>query len=115
MPMKIENGPFWKRVEENLQNNFMRGAVAGMQDRGYVRRLGVIEELGHWEEWRSLAEQIRKHTLENLDYYLMQLSENVANRGGHVFFARTAEEANDYIRRIALEKQAKKSSNPNQW
>ncbi|KPD00229.1 Lactate utilization protein B [Geobacillus sp. BCO2] len=39
MPMKIENGPFWKRVKENLQNDFMRGAVAGMQDRGYVRRL----------------------------------------------------------------------------
>ncbi|QOR84681.1 iron-sulfur cluster-binding protein [Geobacillus stearothermophilus] len=108
MPMKIENGPFWKRVEENLHNDFMRGAVAGMQDRGYVRRLGVIEELGHWEEWRSLAEQIRKHTLENLDFYLMQLSENVAKRGGHVFFAQTAEEANDYIRRVALEKQAKK-------
>lgn len=108
MPMKIGNQGFWERVETNLHNQFMRGAVAGMQDRGYERRIGVTKELGNWEEWRSLGEEIRQHTLENLDYYLMQLSENVAKRGGYVFFAQTAEEANEYIRNVAIHKGAKK-------
>lgn len=44
----------------------------------------------------------------NLDYYLYELSENVAKRGGHVFFAKTAEEASDYIVSIAKQKEAKK-------
>lgn len=63
----------------------MRNAVQDAQERLRKRRLEAAEELGNWEEWRSLGEQIRKHTLENLDYYLHQLSENVAKRGGHVF------------------------------
>src|SRR5690606_41187373 len=67
-----------------------------------------FEQLGNWEEWRSLAEEIRSHTLENLDYYLHMLSENVAKRGGHVFFAETAEEATDYIKQVVQSKQAKK-------
>ena len=67
-----------------------------------------LRNLGNWEEWRSHGEEIRQHVLENLDYYLEQLSENVAKRGGHVFFAQTKEEANEYIRGIVRKKNAKK-------
>ena len=35
----------------------------------------------------TLGEEIRQHVLNNLDFYLHELSENVAKRGGHVFFA----------------------------
>jgi L-lactate dehydrogenase complex protein LldF len=108
MPMKIGNANFRERVETNLHNTFMRGAVAGAQERLHTRRLEAAEELGNWEEWRALGEEIRQHTLENLDYYLIQLSENVAKRGGHVFFAQTAEEANNYIRDVVIRKKAKK-------
>uniref|UniRef100_A0A7U3YHV4 Lactate utilization protein B n=1 Tax=Geobacillus sp. (strain Y4.1MC1) TaxID=581103 RepID=A0A7U3YHV4_GEOS0 len=108
MPMKIGNANFHERVETNLHNTFMRGAVAGAQERLHTRRLEAAKELGNWEEWRALGEEIRQHTLENLDYYLMQLSENVAKRGGHVFFAQTAEEANNYIRDVVIRKKAKK-------
>ncbi|WP_374718783.1 LutB/LldF family L-lactate oxidation iron-sulfur protein [Parageobacillus toebii] len=108
MAMKIDGANFHERVEINLHNTFMRGAVAGAQERLHTRRLEAAEELGNWEEWRALGEEIRQHTLENLDYYLMQLSENVAKRGGYVFFAQTAEEANDYIRNVVIQKNAKK-------
>ncbi|MCG6170507.1 iron-sulfur cluster-binding protein [Anoxybacillus sp. LAT_35] len=108
MAMKINMGEFHERVEKGIHNTFMRGAVAGAQERLRTRRLEAAEELGNWEEWRALGEEIRQHTLENLDYYLMQLSENVKKRGGHVFFAQTAEEANDYICRVVASKQAKK-------
>lgn len=86
----------------------MRFAVSGAQERLRSRRLDAAEELGNWEEWRALGEEIRQHTLENLDYYLEQLTDNVAKRGGHVFFAQTAEEANEYIKNVARQKQAKK-------
>ncbi|WP_240371939.1 LutB/LldF family L-lactate oxidation iron-sulfur protein [Anoxybacteroides rupiense] len=108
MSMKIGKEPFHARVKSGIDNSFMRGAVAGAQERLHARRLKAAAELGNWEEWRALGEEIRQHTLANLDFYLFQLSENVAKRGGHVFFAQTAEEASQYILDVAMEKQAKK-------
>ncbi|MED4025204.1 LutB/LldF family L-lactate oxidation iron-sulfur protein [Priestia megaterium] len=108
MSMKIGNDQFKKRVDDGVNNAFMRFAVSSAQERLRSRRLDAAEELGNWEEWRALGEEIRQHTLENLDYYLEQLNDNVAKRGGHVFFAQTAEEANEYIKNVARQKQAKK-------
>jgi L-lactate dehydrogenase complex protein LldF len=108
MTMKIGTGNFKERVDQGINDSFLRGAVAGAQERIGGRRNDVVEELGNWEEWRSHGEEIRQHVLEYLDYYLEQLSENVAKRGGHVFFAQTAEEANEYIRGVIESKNAKK-------
>lgn len=44
-------------------------------------------------QWRELGEQIRQHTIQYLPDYLEEFSDNVAKRGGKVFFAQTAEEA----------------------
>ncbi|KAA6450715.1 LutB/LldF family L-lactate oxidation iron-sulfur protein [Bacillus swezeyi] len=108
MAMKIGTQKFKERVSEGLENEFMRGAVSSAQERLRARRLEAAEELGNWEEWRSLAEEIRQHVLANLDYYLEQLAENVAKKGGHVFFAETAEEAAGYIRDVVKKKNGKK-------
>lgn len=108
MAMKISKDSFNNRLDHNLQNEFMRGAVSSAQERLQLRRNLAAEELGNWEEWRHHGEEIRQHVLAHLDYYLHELSEQVEQRGGHVYFAATAEEASDYIARIAVEKQAKK-------
>ncbi|RHW31426.1 iron-sulfur cluster-binding protein [Neobacillus notoginsengisoli] len=108
MSIKIGQEQFKERVQEGIHDSFMRGAVAGAQERMGTRRRDVTVELGDWEEWRNHGEEIRQHVLENLDYYLEQLSENVAKRGGHVFFAQTAEEASQYITEVAKKKNAKK-------
>lgn len=108
MSMKIGSEPFKKRVDKGIKDSFMRETVQGAQDRFQKRRLEAIEELGNWEEWRALGEEIRQHVLNNLDYYLYELSENVAKRGGHVFFAETPEEANRYILDVVKKKNAKK-------
>lgn len=108
MAMKIGDKPFKERVSDGINDAFMRGAVASAQGRFRSGRLNAAEELGNWEEWRKLGEEIRSHTIENLDYYLEVLSENVIKRGGHVFFAKTAEEANEYITKVVKEKNGKK-------
>jgi L-lactate dehydrogenase complex protein LldF len=108
MTMKIGEDKFKERVDKGLNDSFMRGAVAGAQERLRTKRLDAAEELGNWEEWRSLGEEIRQHVLENLDFYLNQLSENVSARGGHVFFADTPEEANQYIKDVIKKKDGKK-------
>src|SRR5690625_620237 len=108
MSMKIGTESFTERVDQGVQNTFMRETVLGAQDRFQSRRLNEIEELGNWEDWRSHGEEIRQHVLENLDFYLHQLSESVAARGGHVFFAQTPDEANEYIQTVVEKKEAKK-------
>lgn len=108
MSMKIGEETFKKAVKTELKDTFMRGAVSSAQDRLRERKLKAQEELGNWEEWRSHSEEIRQHTLANLDYYLNMLAENVSKRGGHVFFAETAEEANEYVQQVLKDKNAKK-------
>lgn len=108
MPIKISNNRFKDIVHSNLQDQFMRSSMSGAQDGLRLSRLKIINELGDWEEWRSHGEEIRKHVLENLDYYLNELSENVEKLGGYVYFAETAEEANRYIEDVARKKKAKK-------
>lgn len=108
MAMKTSNEQFKTRVANNLNDTFMRGAVSAAQERFQTRRQARVDELGNWEEWRSHGEEIRQHVLENLDAYLYELSENVVKRGGHVFFAQTAEEASEYVKNVAIQKQAKK-------
>lgn len=108
MAMKTSAEQFKDRVENNLNDSFMRGAISSAQNRFQSRRQERVNELENWEEWRAHGEEIRKHVLDNLDAYLYELSENVMKRGGHIFFAETAEEASQYIKNIAIQKQAKK-------
>lgn len=108
MSMKIGEKTFKERIGEGLEDAVMRGAVSSAQERLYKRRLTASEELGNWEKWRELGEEIRQHTLTHLDDYLYQLSESVSARGGHVFFAKTKEEASAYIQEVAQKKAAKK-------
>lgn len=108
MSIKIGHSPYRERVQEGIRNDFMRQAVSGAQGRFRSGRLNAAETLGNWEEWRTLGEQIRAHTIDNLDYYLQQLSEQVVARGGHVYFAQTAAEANDYIKQVIERRKAKK-------
>lgn len=108
MSIKIGSHPYGERVQAGIQNDFMRHAVSSAQGRFRSRKYEATEQLGNWEDWRTLGEEIRSHTLENIDYYLNQLSEAVSRRGGTVFFAKTADEANDYIRQVVKKKDAKK-------
>ena len=108
MSIRIGTGSFDNRVQDGIDNDFMLNSVASAQGRFRSRRADAAEELGNWEEWRSLGEEIRTHTLQHLDYYLQQLSDNVSKRGGQVFFAETAEDANAYIQEVIKRKNAKK-------
>ncbi|SDM24894.1 LutB/LldF family L-lactate oxidation iron-sulfur protein [Sediminibacillus halophilus] len=108
MPLHVGEKAFKSRVEKGLGNEFMRGAVRSAQGRLQDSRSHAAEELGDWEEWRNLGQEIRQHTMENLDFYLQQLSEKVAERGGHVYFAETADDANHYISEVIEKKKARK-------
>ena len=66
-------------------------------------RLDAIDEMGHerWEELRDQAREIKRHTLDNLDFYLDLLTDRIGRNGGHVHFARDAAEANSIVTDLA--------------
>lgn len=77
MSMKTSNVKFKDRIHLKMKDESMRAAVANAQERMFKSRAVAAEKLGNWEEWREMGMDIRNHVLENLDYYLQQLSENV--------------------------------------
>lgn len=108
MGLTTSTKPFKERIEESKQDIFMQQAVAKAQDAQWIKREAAREKLGNWQAWRDLGESMRQHTIAYLPDYLEQFSDNVAKQGGHVYFAQTAEEANQYVKQIVLEKNAKK-------
>ncbi|GAA5261221.1 LutB/LldF family L-lactate oxidation iron-sulfur protein [Proteus sp. MB838] len=108
MSLKTSSLPFKALIDRQVHDQIMQKAVANAQETIGRNRQKMVDELGHWEDWRDRAAQIRDHVLANLDAYLYQLSEKIEQHGGHVFFAQTKEEASQYILNIAKEKKAKK-------
>jgi L-lactate dehydrogenase complex protein LldF len=70
-------------------------------------RAARVAELPQWEQLRQIGSDIRLHTIENIDVYLMRLEEKVRGAGGHVHWAQTAEEANQIVLRIARDHNVK--------
>lgn len=96
-----------RRTEIALKDEFLRKAVAFTTDKLRTGRLNAMDEFGNWEDWRERGRAIREHTISNLDYYLTQFTDNVANAGGHVYFCRTGEEAVQVFLEIAEKRKAK--------
>ncbi|MFI6323334.1 lactate utilization protein B [Nonomuraea sp. NPDC050556] len=61
------------------------------------KRLKAVAELPDWQELRAAGKTIKDHTLRHLDRYLLQMEEAVTKAGGHVHWARDADEANRIV------------------
>lgn len=107
MSVKTSHLPYKTLIRRQVEDAGMQTAIANAQDTITTHRQKVLDELGDTESWRDRAAQLRKYVLENLDALLYQLSENVTLHGGHIFFAKTKEEATDYILAVARQKEAK--------
>ena len=70
------------------------------------KRAVAVEELPDWQELREAGRAIKERTLRHLDQYLLQFEESVQRAGGHVHWARDAEEANRIISGIAKQHDA---------
>ena len=73
----------------------------------YERKNVLATELPDADGLRALAGNIKAHTLDHLDHYLEQFEANVIRNGGHVYYAATAEEANQIVIDIARKTNSK--------
>ena len=66
--------------------------------RGFIdKRQAAADKLPEFEALRDSARDIKNHTLQHLDLYLEAYERKVQESGGHVHFARDADEARDII------------------
>lgn len=61
-----------------------------------------------WEAARQRCHEIRWEAVNHLDRYLVQFEAKVKERGGHVFWAETAEEARKYVVELAARRGVRK-------
>jgi L-lactate dehydrogenase complex protein LldF len=61
------------------------------------KRALVVGEMPDWEQLRESAHAIKDHVLRHLDFYLEQFEAACTRAGGHVHWARDADEANRLV------------------
>src|SRR6266404_395155 len=66
-----------------------------------------IKVLPEYQDLRTLAHEIKKHTIEHLDYYLEQLEANVTAHGGKVIYCEDAQQVTDFVLDLAKQRNAR--------
>ena len=88
---------FPKAAKQAIANTQLRHNVRHATDVIRAKRARVVDEIPDWEQLRDAGHAIKAHTLRHLDFYLKQFETACKNAGGHVHWARDADEANDII------------------
>ena len=95
--MKSQAHAFKSRATIALKDIPLQQAL-GRAKGGFVdKRAAAIEALPEFEELSKTAKEIKEHTLAHLDFYLERFERQVQASGGHVHWARTAEEACEIV------------------
>ena len=87
----------------------MPGAVQKATAKFLGNRAALVDALGNefWQALRQAGHDLRLHAITHLDQYLEQAEREVIKAGGHVHWARDAEEARRIILDISRQHQVK--------
>src|SRR5580693_8172828 len=96
-------------INQTLEDPRLQLAIYSATKRLIDHRAAAVapDRLPDYQALRTQANQIKKHTIENLDYYLEQLESNVVAHGGNVIFCRDGEEVADFVLGLAKERSAR--------
>jgi len=78
---------------ETIGNARLAEAYRSSTVRLYTHRLQAIAEVPGFARLRDVGREVKRHTIENLDYYLAQFADSVERNGGKMHWASTADEA----------------------
>lgn len=98
-----------KQIRQTVADPKIQLALYSATARLKEKREEVVapEALPEYQELRTQANRIKKHTLENLDVYLEEFEANVEAHGGKVVYARNGQEVTDFILGLARERGVK--------
>lgn len=97
------------QIQRAVADTKLQNAVYSATARLKEKRQEVVapDQLPEYQELRTQAAALKKHALENLDYYLEQFEANVIAHGGKVIWARDGDEAAAFILEIAAKRGVK--------
>jgi L-lactate dehydrogenase complex protein LldF len=78
--------------------------LEGLYNGFHQARIDASDQTPDWEALQDKGRAIKAHTLDNLAYYLEMVERNVIASGGHIYFARDAEAASNYVVNLAKER-----------
>ncbi|MEO8593564.1 MAG: LutB/LldF family L-lactate oxidation iron-sulfur protein [Candidatus Solibacter sp.] len=71
------------------------------------KEVTAADVLPEYQDLRSQANALKKHTIDNLDHYLEEFERNVQARGGHVVYCKDATEVSDFVLDLAKKRGSK--------
>jgi L-lactate dehydrogenase complex protein LldF len=86
---------------EAIRDTVLQNALASVQGRLGPGTAAAYRNLKEGPALRQRAHDLRMRALANLDVLLDMLAEKIRSRGGHVYFAATADDAVAYARHVA--------------
>lgn len=97
-------------IEKTLADARLQETLYANTARAMAKRWHAVEPsaLPNYQELRTLAHQLKRHTIEHLDHYLEEAERNIRAHGGEVFWANDAEEAAEYALEIARRRSARR-------
>ena len=97
LPVLGAEARFHRAAAEKANDEPLRGIVRRNIDTYFTALEAGKQRFADWEAARQRCYEIKWEAVNHLDRYLEQFEENVKRRGGHVFWAATAEEARNYV------------------
>ncbi len=90
-------------LDQTLADPNLQQAVYTATGRLIAKRKNAIgrDLFPEYQDYRTRANRLKQHTIENLDYYLEQVESAVSGNGGKVVFCRDGGEAGDFILNLA--------------
>ena len=88
---------FKDNAHRALEDRDLQKALGHVRHTFIAKRAAAAEALPEFEALRDSARDIKDHTLKHLDLYIEAWEEKVTAAGGHVHFARDAEEARQAV------------------
>lgn len=107
MNMNSNNTRFIFRSRQALNDAELQKALNNASTGFSQKRKRAIDAVSNFDALKSQAQTIKKHTLENLSFYLKQFEENVIQSGGTVHWADTPEALNQIVLDICKTEGAK--------
>ena len=105
--MQITSPRFKQNAHEALGDAALQRALGNLKAGFPGKRAAAVARMPEFEQLRDAARDLKNHILEHLDFYLETFEANVKRRGGHVHWARDAEEARAIVLDICRKAGAK--------
>jgi len=96
-------------IRDVLENEGLQTAIYGSTARLKQKRRDAISAASEedFQIWREQARNIKRHAIENLDWYLERLEKNLTQRGAKVFYASDGVEAAKYVSELVAREKSK--------